>query len=88
MDDTNVKRSVKIDIDVPDMNSETGAKCTITGLSADVLTILTTTIYRVASKVGITTEEMKTIICKILDNCDAADNAGSDEPSITPINNP
>ena len=74
------KRRVKIDIDVPDIRSSEGAKCTITGMSADVLTVLTNTIYRVASKAGITTEEMKIIICKILDDSDAADSALSEEP--------
>ena len=74
------KRAVKINIDVPDITSSKGAKCVVTGMAADVLTILTNTIYRVASKAGVTTEEMKTIICKILDDSDAADNALSEEP--------
>lgn len=74
------KRCVKININVPDIRSSEGAKCTVTGMAADVLTVLTNTIYRVASKAGVTTEEMKTIICKILDDSDAADNALSEEP--------
>ena len=70
MDDSPV-RSVKIDINVPDITKSEGATCTVTGISADVLSVLTTTIYRVASKVGITVPEMKEIISKILDDCDS-----------------
>lgn len=75
-----VKRSVKIDINVPDIRSSEGAKCIVTGMAADVLTVLTNTIYRVASKAGVTPEEMKTIICKILDDSDAANNTISENP--------
>lgn len=82
------KRCVKINIDIPDIRSAEDGKLTITGMSADVLTVLTNTIYHIASKAGITTEEMKIIICKILDDSDAADNATSEEPSITPITEP
>ena len=72
MDNESPKRSVKIDINVPDITSADGTKCTITGISADVLSVLTTTLYQVASKVGMNKEEMKEVISKILDDTDSA----------------
>ena len=75
MDNESPKRSVKIDINVPDITSADGAKCTVTGLSSDVLSVLTTTLYQVASKVGMNKEEMKEEISKILDDADSAASA-------------
>ena len=75
MDNESPKRSVKIDINVPDNTTADGAKCTITGLSADVLSVLTTTLYQVASKVGMNKDEMKEVISKILDDVDTAASA-------------
>lgn len=75
MDNESPKRSVKIDINVPDITSSDGAKCTITGISADVLSVLTTTLYQVASKVGMNKDEMKEVISKILDDADSAASA-------------
>lgn len=75
MDNESPKRSVKIDINVPDITSADGAKCKVTGISADVLSVLTTTLYQVASKVGMNKDEMKEVISKILDDVDTAASA-------------